>query len=61
MAAKSKKCRFPKCKRPEAARGLCAGHYAQHYDNRPLTPLRAYKRRRARETGPIEIPAEAAS
>jgi hypothetical protein len=32
-------CRFDDCSKPAAAGGYCAGHAAQYYGGRPLTPL----------------------
>lgn len=33
-------CSFNECDRPVKSRGFCSGHYKQHYDGRPLVPLR---------------------
>lgn len=44
----SKTCEGPECERPHYGGGWCVGHYAQVRRGRPLTPLRA-KRKRVRE------------
>lgn len=35
-----KACSFPGCDRPRLSQGWCGGHYSQHREGRPMTPLR---------------------
>lgn len=42
--ATDRTCTFEGCGRPSASRGLCAGHYCQLREGRPLQPLRRQAR-----------------
>lgn len=45
LPAKGKTCRIPLCTAPMKARGMCAAHYARHWEGRPVTaPLRRERR-----------------
>lgn len=44
MPKLSHSCSFGDCERIIAARGLCAAHYQQKRNGRPLAPLRQYRK-----------------